>query len=48
MNPITFADQESALRSVNWLNAYMDEQETGVHFIIVERDGKYIIAVSQM
>ena len=48
MNPITFADQESALYSVNWLNAYMDEQEIGVHFTIMKRDGKYIIAVSQM
>lgn len=45
---ITFDTETEARKACNWLNSYMDEQETDVHFEIVEKDGKYIIAVSQL
>lgn len=44
----TFDTEAEARKTCNWLNSFMDEQETSVHFEIVEKDGKYIIAVSQL
>ena len=46
-NNIVVFDTESKARKVcTWLNGFMDEQETGVHFQVIEKNGKYIIAVS--
>lgn len=45
---ITFDTEAKARKACNWLNSYMDEQETGVHFEIAKKDGKYIIVVSQL
>ena len=44
----TFDTENEARKACNWLNSYLDEQETGVQVEIVEKDGKYIIAVSQL
>ena len=45
---ITFDTENEARKACNWLNSYMDEQETGVQFEITKKDGKYIIVVSQL
>ena len=45
-NIIVFDTESKALKECAWLNSFMDEQETGVHFQVAEKDGKYIIAVS--
>lgn len=45
-NIVVFDTESKALETCKWLNGFMDEQETGVHFQVVEKDGKYIIAVS--
>jgi uncharacterized FlaG/YvyC family protein len=45
-NIVVFDTESEARKACEWLNSFMDEQETGVHFQVVEKDGKYIIAVS--
>ena len=45
-NIVVFETEAKALKACEWLNSFMDEQETGVHFQVTEKDGKYIIAVS--
>lgn len=46
---ITFDTETKAHKTCNWLNSFMDEQETGVQFEIAKgEDGKYIIVVSQL
>ena len=45
-NIIVFDTESKARETCEWLNSFMDEQETGVHFQVAEKDGKYIIAVS--
>lgn len=45
-NIVVFDTESKARKTCEWLNNFMDEQETGVHFQVVEKDGKYIIAVS--
>ena len=45
-NIVVFDTESKARKTWEWLNNFMDEQETGVHFQVVEKDDKYIIAVS--
>lgn len=45
-NIVVFDAEFEARKACEWLNSFMDERETGVHFQVVEKDGKYIIAVS--
>lgn len=45
-NVVVFNTESEARKTCEWLNSFMDEQETGVHFQVTGKDGKYIIAVS--
>ena len=45
-NVVVFNTESEAHKACEWLNGFMDEQEAGVHFQVVQKDGKYIIAVS--
>lgn len=45
---VTFDTESEARKACNWLNDFMDEQETDVQLEIAKKDGKYIIVVSQL
>jgi uncharacterized FlaG/YvyC family protein len=45
-NIVVFDTESKAQETCQWLNSFMDEQETGVHFQVTKKDSKYIIAVS--